>query len=136
MRGGFPLDLHLPGYYPIFAERLLHLGGLLFQCDRAQIKKWRIDNREKLNHLNNERRKRLREAGNDYRPPERHELGRRFFILSRDHFTCQYCGRKAPDVVLEIDHITPRSKGGTNATANLVTSCRACNNGKCDVLLQ
>lgn len=54
----------------------------------------------------------------------------RFEVLKRDKFTCQYCGREAPDVILEIDHITPVSKGGDNSIMNLVTSCRDCNRGK------
>ena len=54
----------------------------------------------------------------------------RFEVFKRDSFTCQYCGRKAPDVVLEVDHIQPVSKGGKNEMMNLVTSCRDCNRGK------
>lgn len=54
----------------------------------------------------------------------------RFEVLKRDKFTCQYCGREAPDVTLEIDHIVPVSKGGDNSITNLVTSCRDCNRGK------
>lgn len=54
----------------------------------------------------------------------------RFEVFKRDKFTCQYCGAAAPDVVLEIDHIKPVSKGGTNDILNLVTSCRDCNSGK------
>lgn len=56
----------------------------------------------------------------------------RFEVFKRDSFTCQYCGRSAPDVVLEIDHIMPVSKGGDNDILNLVTSCQACNSGKSD----
>lgn len=56
----------------------------------------------------------------------------RFEVFKRDSFTCQYCGRMAPDVVLEIDHINPVSKGGTNDILNLVTSCTECNRGKSD----
>lgn len=56
----------------------------------------------------------------------------RFEVLKRDSFTCQYCGQKAPDVVLQIDHITPVADGGTNDILNLVTSCRECNSGKSD----
>jgi len=56
----------------------------------------------------------------------------RFETFKRDSFTCQYCGRKAPDVVLHLDHITPVSKGGTNDPLNLVTSCQECNSGKSD----
>ena len=59
----------------------------------------------------------------------------RFEVYKRDSFTCQYCGRKAPDVALNIDHIKPISKGGTDDILNLITSCFDCNNGKRDVLL-
>ena len=59
----------------------------------------------------------------------------RFEIFKRDKFTCQYCGRMSPDVVLEIDHINPVSKGGENDIMNLVTACYDCNRGKRDVLL-
>lgn len=54
----------------------------------------------------------------------------RFEVFKRDKFTCQYCGASAPDVVLEVDHIKPVSKGGSNDLINLVTACRACNRGK------
>ena len=54
----------------------------------------------------------------------------RFEVFKRDKFTCQYCGRTAPDVILEVDHIKPVSKGGTNDLINLVTSCKDCNRGK------
>lgn len=54
----------------------------------------------------------------------------RFDIFKRDGFTCQYCGRMAPDVVLNIDHINPVKHGGDNDILNLITSCFDCNNGK------
>lgn len=54
----------------------------------------------------------------------------RFEVFKRDLFTCQYCGLKAPDIILEIDHIIPVSKGGDNSIENLVTACRQCNGGK------
>jgi len=57
---------------------------------------------------------------------------RRFDILMRDNFTCQYCGKGAPEVILEVDHIVPASKGGTARDDNLVTACFACNRGKRD----
>ena len=56
----------------------------------------------------------------------------RFEVFKRDRFTCQYCGEKAPDVVLHIDHIEPVSKGGDNGIVNLITSCFDCNLGKSD----
>jgi hypothetical protein len=54
----------------------------------------------------------------------------RFEVFKRDNFTCQYCGRKAPDVILEIDHIKPVKNGGNNDIINLITSCFECNRGK------
>ena len=54
----------------------------------------------------------------------------RFEVLKRDKFTCQYCGKSAPDVILEIDHIVPVANGGKNDIMNLVTACRDCNRGK------
>ncbi|MFC1713629.1 HNH endonuclease [Candidatus Poribacteria bacterium] len=56
----------------------------------------------------------------------------RFEVFKRDSFTCQYCGRKAPDIILQIDHIEPVSKGGTNDILNLIASCKDCNAGKSD----
>lgn len=63
---------------------------------------------------------------------ERKAIGKkmRFEVFKRDKFTCQYCGRKAPDVVLEVDHIKPVAEGGKNTILNLITSCRDCNRGK------
>lgn len=54
----------------------------------------------------------------------------RFEVFKRDNFTCQYCGRSAPDVILEIDHINPIKNGGDNNILNLITSCFDCNRGK------
>lgn len=54
----------------------------------------------------------------------------RFSVLSRDGFTCQYCGASAPDVKLHVDHIFPVARGGLNALDNLVTACVDCNLGK------
>ena len=54
----------------------------------------------------------------------------RFEIFKRDSFKCQYCGKAAPEVILEIDHVVPVAHGGTNDITNLVTACRECNNGK------
>jgi len=59
----------------------------------------------------------------------------RFEVFKRDKFTCQYCGRSAPYVVLECDHINPVSNGGDNNIMNLVTSCFECNRGKSKTLL-
>ena len=57
----------------------------------------------------------------------------RFEILKRDNYRCQMCGVTAKDgATLEIDHIHPVSKGGTNEPDNLQVLCRDCNAGKSD----
>lgn len=62
----------------------------------------------------------------------------RFKVFTRDKFTCRYCGRSPLEdieVKLHCDHIVPSSKGGTDELENLVTSCKECNLGKMDVVL-
>jgi len=59
----------------------------------------------------------------------------RFDIFNRDNFTCHYCGRKTPEVILELDHVIPVSKGGMDEAENLITSCFECNRGKGKTLL-
>ena len=60
----------------------------------------------------------------------------RFQVFMRDNFTCQYCGQRAPQVELHIDHIIPVAHGGTNEIANVSTACAECNLGKGDLLLE
>lgn len=59
----------------------------------------------------------------------------RFNILERDCFRCRYCGA-GPEARLQIDHIMPRARGGTDDPDNLATACWACNNGKSDRVLR
>lgn len=63
----------------------------------------------------------------------------RWSVFQRDCFTCQYCGKSItsnPELKLEIDHINPKSKGGTDYIDNLCTACYECNHGKHADLLQ
>lgn len=55
---------------------------------------------------------------------------KRFRVLKRHRYRCHYCGARAGDVELHIDHVTPRSKGGTDDEENLVPACPHCNGGK------
>ncbi len=54
----------------------------------------------------------------------------RYEVLRRDNFTCRYCGAKAPDVALTVDHVVPVALGGSDDPSNLVTACGPCNSGK------
>lgn len=51
-------------------------------------------------------------------------------VFERDDYTCIYCNKRGG--ILEVDHIIPFSKGGSDSLSNLVTSCRKCNRQKKD----
>jgi 5-methylcytosine-specific restriction endonuclease McrA len=53
-------------------------------------------------------------------------------IVKRDHHTCQYCGDTAGPMT--VDHVTPKSYGGTDTWENMVCACEQCNNRKGDRL--
>ena len=56
-------------------------------------------------------------------------------ILRRDNWTCQRCGNsiyREPNLLLEVDHIIPISKGGKTISSNLQTLCWKCNRSKSD----
>ncbi|MFL9904657.1 HNH endonuclease [Paraburkholderia fungorum] len=73
----------------------------------------------------------------DSSKPKRKAISKktRFEVFKRDSFKCQYCGQCAPDVILNVDHIHPVSKGGDDDLLNYITSCFDCNSGKSDHLL-
>jgi 5-methylcytosine-specific restriction endonuclease McrA len=48
-------------------------------------------------------------------------------ILTRDGFSCQYCGRDFQSGDLTVDHIVPKVQAGPNEWTNVVACCRACN---------
>jgi 5-methylcytosine-specific restriction endonuclease McrA len=51
-------------------------------------------------------------------------------IFARDDHRCQYCDRVAEN----IDHVVPKSRGGTHTWENVVAACRSCNARKEDRL--
>jgi 5-methylcytosine-specific restriction endonuclease McrA len=53
-------------------------------------------------------------------------------VFKRDHYTCQYCGVQPGSEELSIDHVIPRSQGGTSTWENCVLACVACNKRKSD----
>lgn len=48
-------------------------------------------------------------------------------IMKRDNNRCQYCGTTEG---LTIDHVIPKSRGGSDTWENLVTACNSCNHKK------
>ncbi len=66
-------------------------------------------------------------SGEDYQNGEQKGFWNvREYVLFRDDHTCQICKGKSKDTVLEVHHITPRSKGGTDRPDNLITLCHTC----------
>jgi 5-methylcytosine-specific restriction endonuclease McrA len=53
-------------------------------------------------------------------------------VLRRDARRCAYCGKRADT----IDHVVPRSRGGTHSWENCVAACRTCNARKADRLVE
>jgi 5-methylcytosine-specific restriction endonuclease McrA len=51
-------------------------------------------------------------------------------VMTRDRFTCQYCGAKLPMSQLNYDHVVPRRLGGKTVWENIVTACYPCNGRK------
>lgn len=53
-------------------------------------------------------------------------------LFTRDNWTCQYCGGKPGSKELTVDHVLPKSQGGTSNFLNCVSACTACNHRKAD----
>jgi 5-methylcytosine-specific restriction endonuclease McrA len=64
------------------------------------------------------------------RDTHRRKITRRA-VFARDGWTCQYCGVRSN---LTVDHVIPRSKGGSSDWDNIVASCAPCNRRKGDLL--
>lgn len=60
---------------------------------------------------------------------------KRLQICQRDQYRCHYCNQQFAIGNLEVDHIIPRAKGGSNKDENLITACRHCNRMKSDKII-
>ena len=56
----------------------------------------------------------------------------RYNVLKDAKFRCELCGVSADTKALEVDHIIPRNKGGTDEISNLQALCYSCNAMKRD----
>jgi len=105
-----------------------------------KVREYYLKNKEKklrsnkLYYKNHPEKRRVKDLKKREKKRER-RLKLRFTIFKRDKYTCQYCGRKAPNVILEVDHIYPKSKGGLDEVRNYKTACKECNIGKGDSIL-
>lgn len=68
----------------------------------------------------------IRLLGYDKLPATGVKLNRRN-LFARDQNRCQYCGKRFPTTELSLDHVVPRSQGGTSGWDNIVCACIRCN---------
>lgn len=67
-------------------------------------------------------------SGVEYQQVELAGYEVRAYLLEKWQRRCAYCGKE--NVPLEIEHLTPRSRGGSNRTGNLALACTPCNQRK------
>lgn len=67
-------------------------------------------------------------SGVEYQQGELQGYEVREYLLEKWGRTCAYCG--AQNVPLEVEHIQPRSKGGSDRVSNLTMACHSCNQAK------
>ena len=114
-------------YYPVFSFRYISAGGnagTRFDVimDIPMLERF-------INYLSARVQFRKSAAG------QRQLMTPKFrqYIISRDNYTCQNCGNSVeyePNLLLEVDHIIPISKGGLTTEDNLQTLCWKCNRHK------
>ncbi|WP_205664683.1 RNA-guided endonuclease IscB [Ammonifex thiophilus] len=73
-------------------------------------------------------------SGIEYQQGELSGYEVREYLLEKYGRRCAYCGKE--DVPLEVDHVVPKSRGGTDRVSNLTLACRECNRAKGNRLLQ
>lgn len=114
-------------YFPVYTFRYISPGG-----NKSNSYDIKLD----LNNLNNfveylSSRIKFKKSVSAQRALMTSKL--REFIKVRDNYTCKYCNISIYDeknLLLEIDHIIPISKGGTSTEDNLQTLCWKCNRSK------
>lgn len=81
-------------------------------------------------------------TGVEYQQGTLHGFEVREYLLQKYQYTCVYCNAcafkngKSKGICLEIDHVVPRSKGGSNRVNNLVLACHECNQHKGNLPLE
>lgn len=54
----------------------------------------------------------------------------REYVFRRDNYRCRACGCSHNETALQVDHIIPLARGGSNDMSNLQTLCQSCNGSK------
>lgn len=69
-------------------------------------------------------------SGVEYQQGTLHGTEVREYLLHRHGHQCAYCAGLTGDPILEIEHVQPRGRSGSNRVANLVVACHTCNTAK------
>jgi 5-methylcytosine-specific restriction endonuclease McrA len=73
-------------------------------------------------------------SGKEYQQGTLYQYEVREYLLEKWGRICAYCGAK--DTPLEVEHIKPKSRGGTNRVSNLAIACVPCNQAKSNLELK
>jgi hypothetical protein len=107
-----PSLLHRVDVVGNFAAKILRLAPLAgFALETARFDMQRMRNPDI--------------SGVEYQQGELQGYVARQYLLEREGGKCAYCGKKSGR--LEVDHIVPKARGGSDRVSNLTLACRACN---------
>ena len=125
-------------FYPIYESylRIASNQEIIIDSQIVKLKKWLIQQID-LEFSNSEETENIK---SDFSTAELLRIARtkikvmpaiRWQVFQRDNWKCVACGRNSENgIILHIDHIIPRSKGGQDHIDNYQTLCETCNIGK------
>ena len=110
------------------AEAKLRTNIVKLNSERRQYRRSRRNRNTWYRQARFDNRKNAEISGVEYQQGELLGYEVREYLLEKYHRTCVYCGNT--DIPLEIEHIVPKSRGGSDRISNLTISCHKCNQKK------
>lgn len=136
-RGLWDLITSFAALYPLLVSFKSLGEGLPVKLHEmlGEFKEWYVNNEEIIEDAENSQEPLISIESSDLLSLDSYTFVRAglwWAVLARDNWTCCSCGRSSREdgIILEVDHIIPRSKGGTDDIENLQTLCKKCNIGK------
>lgn len=125
-----PRTLKLTEHEAAFIKENAHKGGNWLaeqlQVDRAFIYQWGVLNKVSVK----KRDYPVRQPVILFNKWPRRYRNYKNFLIKRDGLICHYCNQPIDYEDVQIDHVIPKIRGGSDAPINLVLSCSMCNNLK------